>query len=475
MTTTIDEGRAGSGPGASAEGRVAIPNIDGARLDVLQAGKGRRDLVLLHSFLIDRRVFDQVRTTLGHDRRVTLVTLPGFGESDPAGHAIEDYADRVALRFPALDLKPESTDVVGVSFGGFVAIALAARHGTLFSRLVLVNAAAAFPEWAKTRLRTMADRASQDGMEAVVETALRQVFTARFTKARPDIVAARSETLLNTRPEHFADACRAMADLDLHPVLATIKNDTLVVVGKFDVTTPPALARELTDGIEGARLVEIPGCACPPVEQPKMFAREVGDFLSGWTPWMARVRDVFLNVFGFLLIFGFAGFLAAVVRAGMERLLSLGLRWPALAFALIAAAVWARLLRWLGKEHLRNPDGKVLPLPAAGFLLGAAVVWVYIFAGASYVLMGLGAVQYAAPGKPEDLLYNLTDSYMWHFLDLMPGLNITTALGWKSPVDLQGGVRGLLLVLFRVAVIYQVLAKGREIFKPDDPAVGGEA
>jgi hypothetical protein len=89
--------------------------------------------------------------------------------------------------------------------------------------------------------------------------------------------------------------------------------------------------------------------------------------------------------------------------------------------------------------------------------------------------MGLGAVQYVAPGRREDLLYALTDSYMWHFFDLIPGLNITTALGWKCPVDLQGGVGGLLLVLFRVAVIYQVLAKGREIFKPDAPALGGEA
>ena len=161
-----------------------------------------------------------------------------------------------------------------------------------------------------------------------------------------------------------------------------------------------------------------------------------------------------------------------MVRTGLEKLLGLGLRWPALAFALIAGGAWAGLFGLVRKEDLRNPDGRVLPLPAAGFLLGAAVVWVYIFAGVSDVLAGLGAVQYAVPGKPEDLLYNLTDSYMWHFLDLIPGLNITTALGWKSPVDLQGSYRGALLVLFRVAVIYQVLAKGREIFKPDEPAVG---
>src|SRR4030095_6065251 len=184
--------------------------------------------------------------------------------------------------------------------------------------------------------------------------------------------------------------------------------------------------------------------------------------------------DIFLNIAGFVMIFIATSVLAVWVRTGLEKLLRLGLRWPALAFALISGVAWAPLCGFGGKEHLGSPNGRVLPLPAAGFLLGAAVVWGYIFAGVSDVLMGVGAVQYVTPGKPEDLLYYLTDSYMWHFFDLIPGLNITTALGWKSPVDLQGGVRGMLLVLFRVAVIYQVLAKGREIFKPDEQA-GGEA
>jgi hypothetical protein len=95
-------------------------------------------------------------------------------------------------------------------------------------------------------------------------------------------------------------------------------------------------------------------------------------------------------------------------------------------------------------------------------------VWVYIFAAVSFVLTLLGLVQYEAPQKPEDLLYKLTDAYAWHFLDLLPGLNITTALGWKCPVDLQGGVRGLLLVLFRAAVIFQIFAKGRQLLKRDE-------
>lgn len=178
-------------------------------------------------------------------------------------------------------------------------------------------------------------------------------------------------------------------------------------------------------------------------------------------------RELVLNILGFLLICVAAGILAVGVRAGLEKALAWGPVWPALVFALAAAAVWGTVFGLVNKEWIRNPEGRVLPLPAAGVLLAGAAVWIYIFAALSYVLARLATVQYEAPGKPEDLLYKLTDAYAWNFLDLLPGLNVTAALGWKSPVDLQGGIRGALLVLFRAAVIFQVFAKGRELLKRD--------
>jgi hypothetical protein len=46
------------------------------------------------------------------------------------------------------------------------------------------------------------------------------------------------------------------------------------------------------------------------------------------------------------------------------------------------------------------------------------------------------------------------------------GLNVF--VGWQCPVDLEGGRRGALLVLFRVTVLYQIFGKGREILKRDE-------
>jgi 3-oxoadipate enol-lactonase len=260
---------------------MATVRVGGVTFDIAQVGRGR-DLVLFHSLLTDRTVFDPVVPALADTHRLTLVNLPGFGGSSaPVGPTIEDYADQVAGLFPALGLNGPTTDLLGMSFGGFVAIALAARHGYRFQRLVLVDTAAAFPEPARVPLRAMAERATSEGMAAVVETALHRMFSESFIASRPEVIAERTRVLLGARPEHFATACRALAGLDLRPALAAIRHPTLVVVGALDTTTPPALARELAAGIAGARLVEIPDCAhCPPIEQPAAFVRAVRAFLD---------------------------------------------------------------------------------------------------------------------------------------------------------------------------------------------------
>jgi 3-oxoadipate enol-lactonase len=265
-------------PGAVPSWPVIV-TANNVAFDVEQTGHGR-DLVLFHSLLTDRSVFDGVSPTLARRRRLTLVNLPGFGQSSPAGPRIEDYADRVALLFSALAL-PASTDLVALSFGGFVASALTARHGRLIGRLVLADTAAAFPEPSKAALRAMADRALAGGMTAVIDTALRRMFSEAFIAARPELMRVVAAILVRANPEHFATACRALADLDLREALRVVRHRTLVLVGALDTTTPPFLANELAGCIDGAGYLEIPACAhCPPLERPAEFVAAIERFLD---------------------------------------------------------------------------------------------------------------------------------------------------------------------------------------------------
>jgi 3-oxoadipate enol-lactonase len=195
---------------------------------------------------------------------------------------VEDYADRIAELLTALGL-PQQTDVLGNGFGGFISIALAARHGGKFDRLIVADALAAFSESAKLPLRSLAAKVTQVGMSGALDVAISRMFPPRFIAANPQVVTERRQALAReANPVCFQAACLALARLDFTPVLGKIRNPTLVMVGALDQTTPPALARELAIGIPGAQFLEIPGCGhCPQIENPEAFIAAVNGFLPG--------------------------------------------------------------------------------------------------------------------------------------------------------------------------------------------------
>ncbi len=262
---------------------MAIIKVNGADVDVAHAGAGR-DLVLLHSLLADRSAFDRVVPALAKHRRVWLVNLPGYGASTAgtstaAGASVEDYADHIAALLRALKL-PRQTGVLGNGLGGFIAVALACRHGDLFGHLIVADALATFPPAGKEPLRLMAERVRQNGMSAVLDAAINRMFPPAFIAANPDIVAERKAALGKADPECFSAACTALAQVDLEPLLAGIRNPTLVMAGALDAATPAPLARRLADGIPGSKFLEIPDCGhCPQLEKPEIFVNTVAEFL----------------------------------------------------------------------------------------------------------------------------------------------------------------------------------------------------
>jgi 3-oxoadipate enol-lactonase len=257
---------------------MALIHVGGSRVDVQQAGAGR-DLVLLHSLLTDASVFGRVVPKLAK-HRLTLINLPGYGGSTPAGADIESYADRIAATLDVLEL-PRDTAVLGNGFGGFIAVMLAVRHGARFGRLIAAPALAGFPEAAKAPFHRMAGLVAEKGMTAVLDAAIQRMLPAAFIEKNPDVVAERKASLAKADPACFATACRALAALDLSRNLSAIQNRTLVMAGAEDATTPAALARELAAGIPGAKFIELKGCGhCPQVEKPDAFVAAVEAFLA---------------------------------------------------------------------------------------------------------------------------------------------------------------------------------------------------
>ena len=246
-------------------------------LQVESVGKGP-DLVLLHSLLAERSSFDRIKPALAKSFRLHLVHLPGYGGSRHAGEkTIEDFADRVAEQ----DIFSSRPFLLGQAFGGFVATALAIRHGDRIGALIAAPAIPGFPETGRQPFRNLAAKARAEGMRAIADAAILRMFPPAFIAAHPEIVEERKRALDGVDPEGFAHACLAIAQMDLKKDLGKIKARTMVLVGALDQTTPSALARELANSIAGAQFQEIPGCGhCPQIEQQEAFVAAIRGFLA---------------------------------------------------------------------------------------------------------------------------------------------------------------------------------------------------
>jgi hypothetical protein len=186
--------------------------------------------------------------------------------------------------------------------------------------------------------------------------------------------------------------------------------------------------------------------------------------------WIAAFfESVLLNLFGFLLFMMALSAIAISIRNIAEWLIAHDSPWLALAFVVLAGTIWGTLLSFVRPEHLRNPEGRIVPGAALGFVCAVAAVWIYVFASLSFILMKLGLVTYTFSGSPDNALPDLCDAYLWYLLDLIPSLKVNAALGWPPDVDLNGGWGGFVLLLFRIAIVFQLFAIWRALFKERSP------
>ena len=265
-----------AGPGST------VLRIADTRVQVESQGSGD-PFLLVHSLLTGPEAFAEIAESLARRYRVYRLSLPGFGHSDPLPGdtvSIYDLADHVNAAMEALGLGPDAT-VLGNGLGGFVAVALAIRHGSGFRRLIVANAGAGFSEERTAAFHVMSRRVAEGGMTAVVDIAVQRIFPPVYIESNPEVIEERRAVLASIDPGAFAAACRALARTDLRPGLGSIGNDTLVVVGEADATTPPEMGRELAVGIPRARLAALSGCGhCPQIQAPGELLAAIERFID---------------------------------------------------------------------------------------------------------------------------------------------------------------------------------------------------
>lgn len=101
--------------------------------------------VLLHGGVINRHMWDPVSARLADRYRLIALDLPGHGDLHDQAFRIETSVDRVSRVMNELEL--ERATLVGLSLGGYVAQAFAARFPDRTDGLVLSGATIRYTGW----------------------------------------------------------------------------------------------------------------------------------------------------------------------------------------------------------------------------------------------------------------------------------------------------------------------------------------
>ncbi len=247
--------------------------IEGLRVQFRMRGNADGEpLLMLHGWGGNSLSFMGAGSLLEERYQTLAPDLPGFGfsEAPPAAWGSADYARAIAELPKSAGY--ESVNVIGHSFGGKVALALATAYPELVKKLVIVA----------SPIVTMPP-------EPGVRSRSRRFATLRRVAS---LLPPLRERMLSWGRERFGSEDYKSAGV-LRPTLVRVVNEdwraslasvgvpVLLIWGSADTEVPLRVAEEAIGELTDARLVTLDGAGhFPFLDQPEAFAEAVTSFLE---------------------------------------------------------------------------------------------------------------------------------------------------------------------------------------------------
>lgn len=225
-------------------------NVNGTRVRYECMGEGD-SIILLHGWGGQIESLLPLQTHLARHRRVYALDFPGFGRSDfpPVAWSVGDYASCVLAFMDKIEVR--KADLLGHSFGGRVAIKIAATQPERVQRLILVNSAGVCQSQVGWRLKFIT-RLAKLG-KSIIDRLPKPL----HVRVRWWFYQAIDSTDYLTAGRLSGTFSKVVSE-NLEPILPAISAPTLLIWGKKDQATPLEDGRIMARKIPNAKLVILP-------------------------------------------------------------------------------------------------------------------------------------------------------------------------------------------------------------------------
>jgi len=230
-------------------------NVQRKKIQFIKQGQGQ-PLVFLHGWGGSINSLTPLASLFSKKYQVVTLDLPGFGQSDPPdpNWGVKEYGELLVSLFNKIGLK--KVVLFGHSFGGSLAIYLAAKHPEHIDKIVLC--APSFRRQVK-KSRNILKKLPQPLRILIYRIFFPQSDLWRFPKLEANF--------------------RKIVNDDLSPYLSKIETKTLILWGQLDKETPVKNAYLLKKELKNSQLKTFPNIGHNlPLTQPELVFEEVKKF-----------------------------------------------------------------------------------------------------------------------------------------------------------------------------------------------------
>ena len=263
-----------------------MAHFDGRRFTIhfVEQGEGPA-IVFAHGFVMDHTMYAAQFEDLPDTYRCVAWDMRGHGRSEcpPGPWTMQDVV--VDLISFIEDTNTAPCHLVGMSWGGMLALRVAMQREDLVRSLVLIDTTAdVYADDQVPIYRGFQEQiASNDGIpDDLAEGTLPIFYGPKFMEESPESMTFHMDRERDMEATALVQGLEVLITRDrLVDRLGEIRVPTLVIHGELDAALPIAEGEQLADGIPGAELIRVPDAGhSTPLEAPDVVNEALAGFFA---------------------------------------------------------------------------------------------------------------------------------------------------------------------------------------------------
>jgi len=199
------------------------------------SGKGRETLVLLHGFMENLEIWDDMMPHLSEDFQLVKVDLSGFGKSAPIAEiqTMELFAEEIKKLTDHLEIN--KFHLLGHSMGGYISLAFAEKFPELLKSFTLFFSTYFEDDDEKKSIREKSLRLIEENYKAYASAGIPNFFGPEARKLKKDKIELAKQIAYSADIEGVLACTKGMIlRPDRKSVLENFDGKILLLAGRFD-------------------------------------------------------------------------------------------------------------------------------------------------------------------------------------------------------------------------------------------------